>query len=219
MERESDMRKKQVSSVGERVRAAREAKEMSQLDVANLLGLSRAAIAQWESNTTSPSLFKTLEAAKILDVSPEWLAFGSGATPGEVPEPSDIVKLPEMTFTNSKKPTLRQNAWAFQQGWLSGDLHCDPTNLAVWTVEGNSMAPRYQDRDRVLIDTSVSRPTPSGVFLHWNGIGPVLNHIAIRPGEGGPQAILTSLDGTEPFTIPIPELQVIGRVCGVLKPS
>ncbi|XAI95916.1 transcriptional regulator [Microcystis phage Mwe-JY26] len=209
--------KKAISTIGERIRHAREEKEMSQLDVSNLLGLSRAAVAQWESNTTSPSLFKTVEVAKILGVSPEWLAFGINQS--AQPESEDTVRLPEIIFDNGEKPTTIPGAWSLPRDWLRGDLRClSMEKLVVWRVEGSNMAPSYEEGDRVIVDTLASRPSPGGVFLHWDGVGPVLNAIVVRPVEGKPRAIVSSLDSATPsFEAEIESLHIIGRVRGVMK--
>jgi transcriptional regulator with XRE-family HTH domain len=206
-----------VSTVGDRFRLAREEKEMSQSDVSNLLGLSRAAVAQWESNTTSPSLFKVMEASKILNVSPEWLAFG---TESKKPiEDESMAKLPEMRFDDTETPALISDVWSFPVDWLRNDLRCSSlTKLAVWRIEGNNMAPTYDEGDRAIIDTAIKRPSPGGIFLHWDGVGPVLNSIVIRPIDGKPRAIVTSVNpGVPTFEADPDDLTIIGRMKGILR--
>ena len=58
-------------TVGSRIKEARDQKQMTQLDIAKILGISRAAIAQWENETTSPSISTVTEVAKLLETTPQ----------------------------------------------------------------------------------------------------------------------------------------------------
>lgn len=56
------------AEIGERLRQAREAKEMTQLDVSRRLCVSRALISQYEIGDTTVSLDYLRRLSKILDV-------------------------------------------------------------------------------------------------------------------------------------------------------
>lgn len=64
--------------IGARIRKARLAAGISQVRLANLLGVTRSACSQWElsGGGTSPRGERLAEIAKLLDVSYEWLATG-----------------------------------------------------------------------------------------------------------------------------------------------
>lgn len=69
-----------MPQLSERIRAAREQKEMTKAVVARSLGVNPSAVAQWEmENGTSPSSAHLAKLAKLLDVAYEWLATGRGA--------------------------------------------------------------------------------------------------------------------------------------------
>ena len=58
-------------------KAAREGREVRQVDAADEMEISRSAYNQWESGGTEPkgrAVYERL--AKYMDVSPGWLAFG-----------------------------------------------------------------------------------------------------------------------------------------------
>jgi transcriptional regulator with XRE-family HTH domain len=67
----------------ERLRNLRKSKGLAQEDVAKSLsrvceeGVSRAAVGQWESGVTVPSLEMIQALGEVLDVDPGDLAFGS----------------------------------------------------------------------------------------------------------------------------------------------
>jgi transcriptional regulator with XRE-family HTH domain len=84
---------------GKRVRQARFAlsartgRQVTQAEIAQQLGLSGAAVGQWENGTKEPTLATIEGLARALDVSVAWLAFGVGsaadvdAPPLAMPDP------------------------------------------------------------------------------------------------------------------------------------
>ena len=68
--------------LAERIKQARQSKNLSQKQLASNIGVSGSAISQYESNSyfhSEPSIKKLIAISKALDVSIEWLATGRGA--------------------------------------------------------------------------------------------------------------------------------------------
>ncbi|PWV58865.1 helix-turn-helix domain-containing protein [Plasticicumulans acidivorans] len=66
------------STIGERIRIAREAKGWSQLKLGEAVGVSRAAVSQWESGESKGLKPENLvAAARELGVDIEWLVTGT----------------------------------------------------------------------------------------------------------------------------------------------
>lgn len=61
-----------------RILCSRKDKKFSQQALADLIGVSRSALAQWETSMSSPSLSNLRKIAETLEVSFEWLATGRG---------------------------------------------------------------------------------------------------------------------------------------------
>ena len=61
-----------------RILRSRKEKKLSQQALADLIGVSRSALAQWETEMSSPSLQNLRKMAELLNVSFEWLATGRG---------------------------------------------------------------------------------------------------------------------------------------------
>ncbi|WP_422133991.1 helix-turn-helix domain-containing protein [Endozoicomonas sp. ALD040] len=61
-----------------RILRSRKEKRYSQQVLADLIGVSRSALAQWETEMSSPSLENLRKMAELLEVSFEWLATGRG---------------------------------------------------------------------------------------------------------------------------------------------
>ena len=69
-----------MKTIAYRLRAARQRKGLSQQDLGDLTGVSRAAVNQWEKKVgaTTPTGPNLVAAANALGVEPEWLAKGIG---------------------------------------------------------------------------------------------------------------------------------------------
>ena len=56
---------------------------VSQMALANRLGVSRQAVSRWESGDTTPSIDKLKALAKLYDVSLDWLCSDANDTANE----------------------------------------------------------------------------------------------------------------------------------------
>ena len=77
-----------------RILCSRKDKKLSQQALADLIGVSRSALAQWETAMSSPSLENLRKMAESLHVSFEWLATGRGNQylhqPGDMVSDDDV---------------------------------------------------------------------------------------------------------------------------------
>ncbi len=208
-----------MKTVGGRIRALREKESLTQQDIAKIMGMSRAGVAQWELNVTSVSIQKAVELAKLLHTTPQFLAFGIDGQPKiEYIERPDSARIPEVMFGAKPTEVTELRNWTVPQDYLKGELHVLSTeNLIIWRVEGSDMAPSYEYGDKVIVDMNAKRPSPSGIFLVWDGVGPALRNVAVVPVGGKPTARVATLDGKETFEVAIDKLTIIGRARGVLK--
>ena len=60
-----------------RIREARHRLQLTQIDLADRIGVHQSSVAYWESGKTRPRSATLLTLALALDVAPEWLEFGS----------------------------------------------------------------------------------------------------------------------------------------------
>ncbi len=74
-----------MRTISDRLKYALELRGMKASDLARELGLSKASISQWLSSTTKElSASNALNAAKVLNVDPYWLVFGTGSPETEL---------------------------------------------------------------------------------------------------------------------------------------
>ena len=71
-----------------RLRARRVQCWLRQEELAQILGVSRSALTQWELGKTEPSLAMIEKVAEALAVTPEYLMFGTGAPDQSQEHPS-----------------------------------------------------------------------------------------------------------------------------------
>lgn len=79
-------------SIGERIMELRKEKDLSQGQLADMIGVSRQAVSKWENDSASPDTMKLIRLADALDTEIEYLA--TGKKPVYLPAPV-VVNLSE----------------------------------------------------------------------------------------------------------------------------
>jgi transcriptional regulator with XRE-family HTH domain len=77
------------ASFGEKIKQRREDKKLSQFELAKLLGITPAAVCQWETRGTVPRAKTLAKVAEVLNVSEQFLAEGPN---GAEPSPPGMTK-------------------------------------------------------------------------------------------------------------------------------
>jgi transcriptional regulator with XRE-family HTH domain len=80
-----------MTNIGERLKDKRIARGWNQRQIADIAGVTNAAVSKWESNGgASISAIVALKLAQKLNVNPFWLIFGQG-------EANDKVHVPDLS--------------------------------------------------------------------------------------------------------------------------
>lgn len=206
----------QLVTVGSRIVEARKAKDMTQLDLAKRLGISRAAVGQWEIDATSPSIAKLEEVAMILNVEPQWLAYNVKAGEARVvyrnPERDNITWLDELKFGDDPDKLEATDKWGIPAEYLTRELGASLSDSAICTVNSHAVEPEFEYNDKVVVDRSDTKPSPAGVFVYWDGIGFAFARMQAIPGAE-PKVRISSKIG-ETMDMPLNDVKIIGRVRG-----
>ena len=64
-------------SLGSRINQQRAAHGLSQVDLADLLEVSRQSVSKWETDGSVPDLDKLVKMCQVFQVSLDWLVLGS----------------------------------------------------------------------------------------------------------------------------------------------
>lgn len=201
--REHDM----AESLGQRIRKAREdAGYRTQGALANLMGISRSAVSQWETGATIPTHENLKEISGICNVPLDWLATGrahrrkmtaSSLTIGyvapwdeETPLADDEVELPlfrEVELAaGSGRTYVQENRGAklrFAKSTLSRK-GIDPSQAACCYVSGDSMAPILPDGSTVAVNTDERQVVDGKLYAIDHGGLLRVKYLYRLPGGG-----------------------------------
>lgn len=67
-------------TVGERISKLRKSKNLSQVQLAKLLDVTRQAVSKWENDLAAPDTLKLIQLADVLETDTEYLATGNHST-------------------------------------------------------------------------------------------------------------------------------------------
>ena len=79
-------------SIGERISELRKQQDLSQVQLADALQVSRQAVSKWENDQTAPDTLKLIQLANVLDTDVEYLATGKHA-PSPLPQVVTVEKV------------------------------------------------------------------------------------------------------------------------------
>jgi repressor LexA len=150
------------TSIGERLRAARENKEMDQASLAGKVGVVTRTLQRWEKGEQIPDGLAITRIAKATNVQPTWLLTGDGEMYPSPPHPENVFSLPgarrkrvrltELPLISSvpagKVATMFHPDYV--DDFVTVDDIKDPGAFAL-KVKGNSMSPRIEDGDIVIV--------------------------------------------------------------------
>ncbi|NBI08895.1 XRE family transcriptional regulator [Colidextribacter sp. OB.20] len=87
-------------SLGSRIYEQRTAHSLSQVDLADLLEVSRQSVSKWETDASVPDLDKLVKMCKVFGVSLDWLVLGKAPEPppdAPLPAPAQLPSLSRQT--------------------------------------------------------------------------------------------------------------------------
>jgi repressor LexA len=160
------------SSIGERIRKARENKEIDQSTLAAKAGIASRTVQRWEKGEQVPGGDFLLQIARFTGVRPDWLLTGDGDMYLRTDRRTNILRFhPDKSFRKvnlveipllSSVPAGRTAAIFHPEHverFVTVDNLNDPGAFAL-VVKGSSMSPKIEDGDIVVV--SPQREAHSG---------------------------------------------------------
>jgi len=151
------------TTIGERLRTARENKEMDQTTLAEKIGVVTRTLQRWEKGEQVPDGVSITRIAKATNVQPTWLLTGEGEMyPPPPSRPDNVYTLPSAGRRRNRLAELPLIS-SVPAGKVSTMFHPDHVDNYVTVddvkdpgafalkVKGNSMAPRIEDGDVVIV--------------------------------------------------------------------
>ena len=157
-----------VESVGDRIRRLRKSLGLTQVKLAQMLGIKAPSVVQWESDKTNLSGENLLNAAKLFGVTPDYILYGgeieqSAAPNMEMAQP-DIHRIPVISYVQAGVWTAPNEIRECDgnMAYITTDLELGTRAFAI-VIRGNSMEPEFTEGDLVLIDPD--EPLHPGDFV------------------------------------------------------
>ena len=144
--------------------------------IADILKLTPKAVSKWFNAETMPSAANTYVLADFLGVTPEWLTFGDvknfdkNAAFVEVIKSFHYPLLSPVQAGYFTEVNLLSNADEITQYEMISSQVKASQNAFYLKIVGNSMAPRFQEGDMVLIDPEII-PSPGDFVAAINEDG------------------------------------------------
>lgn len=224
-----------MSTVGERVRKAREKAGLNQTELATRIGVTAQAIQHLEANPKATSRH-LIAIARELSVSPEWLEGGRGrmedpgrdwaGPPHALSKRDNLVEIGGSEFARLPVYDIRFAAGAgavnyeetpidyhlLSMSFLRSLTDAPLTMLGMFQASGDSMEETIHNRDWVVTDLRFNRLVNPGIYaLVFEGEG-LIKRVS-RHLETGAVTLISDNRRYEPQIIKKPDrLQVVGRV-------
>lgn len=211
-------------TIAERIKKARGARDLTQRDLAEAVGVSPQAVQQWEKGGTSPRGTRLEKLGAALGVSPQWITHGTGDGPreeGVIVEPVQVPPLSRIPIvgTTQAGPDAHWLELGYPAGW--GDEYVDmpsydPNSYAL-RVKGTSMGSRIREGDAIVVSPN-SQPQPGEEVVVRTIDGQVMvKELAFfRRGEIGLDSVG---EGFGRILLKQSEVEFIHSVVGIVLPS
>lgn len=140
------------------------------VDIVNRTGLSKGTVSQWLNGHTQPRGDNLLILSEALSASPEWLQFGVISQDSHtIQHGFKTYEVPVLDIQLSAGCGVDPGSEAVVKTLpvpepLLEEFNVSPQNASIVAVKGDSMETTLRDGDRIVIDTSQSRPTNNGIF-------------------------------------------------------
>jgi phage repressor protein C with HTH and peptisase S24 domain len=219
-----------METVGDRIRALRKSKDLSQPAFGRLFDVQGQAVSQWERNLGIKR--ENLEKiAAHFGISGDWLSTGLGEkfrqTNDGIPNmgydtrPTQVY-IPEFEVRNFTMNALEMDdspereSWSVPGKWISGEMQIGPHAAVIFGVEGIAMSPVLEPGDRVIIDTASTDPGLESIYAVLDRKTVLIRYVQMVRG-GSPDRIICRC--ANPAFGPIELIldsvtKIIGRVVG-----
>lgn len=220
-----------MKTVGQRVKARREALGLSQDQVAKAAGIKQSTIANLEGGRNKATR-QVVQLAAALRCRAQWLAEGKGDpelpgnTPATPPHSSDIVDVPKLAVKASAGNGVEQPDGDYVVGtvqipleFIRRRMSCTaPKNLRTIMAYGDSMADTLNDGDVIFVDVGIRQIDVDGVYVVQINGELFIKRFQRLPLENSLRMISDNKLKYEPQNIPydlLKKVEVLGRAVWV----
>ncbi|EPT8324463.1 TPA: S24 family peptidase [Providencia alcalifaciens] len=167
----------------DRIKQARLAKDMTQAELADAVGVSPQSVQQWETST-EPRKNRVMKIAEILGVDANWLLFGKPDSENR----KDVVKI-ELEDDSNVQGRYKVEILDIEASAGAGVMVLDDfietitaieysaeeakrlfggrpaETVKMITVKGDSMSETFEPRDQIFVDITVNHFDGDGIYV------------------------------------------------------
>lgn len=108
--------------------------------------------------------------------------------------------------------------WIMPASLFENRTRAAPDKIRIFAVHGDAMAPDLSPGEQVLVDLSDTTPSPPGLFVVSDGMGPIIRQCEYVPHSDPPEIRLSARNGKyAPYTVPLRKAAISGRVIAKLQ--
>ncbi|WP_407408976.1 XRE family transcriptional regulator [Acinetobacter sp.] len=145
-----------MDHLGTRLRQLRKEKNITQQQLAELIGVSKTSIIYWEKGDNLPKHDSLVHLSKILGVSPTYLM--QGKTIDNTEEDNNYILtsrlIPLLSWKQANQPESLNNIDANHKDWLAAHPNMVKDCYAL-KVLGESMLPEFRPNDHIYVTTNI----------------------------------------------------------------
>ena len=158
---------KDMDHLGTRLKQLRKNKNITQQQLAELIGVSKTSIIYWEKGDNLPKHDSLITLGKVLGVSPTYLM--QGKTVDNLEENTSYIIpnrfIPLMSWQQANQEDSLKNINANHKDWLAAHPNMTKDCYAL-EVLGESMLPEFRPHDYLYVTTNLeSQPLKTGDFV------------------------------------------------------
>ncbi|ENJ7583126.1 helix-turn-helix transcriptional regulator [Providencia rettgeri] len=172
-----------MKTMRDRIKQARLAKDMTQAELADAVGVSPQSVQQWETST-EPRKNRVMKIAEILGVDANWLLFGKPDSENR----KDVVKI-ELEDDSNVQGRYKVEILDIEASAGAGVMVLDDfietitaieysaeeakrlfggrpaETVKMITVKGDSMSETFEPRDQIFVDITVNHFDGDGIYV------------------------------------------------------
>lgn len=170
-------------TINDRILSRRKLLKLSQLELANRIGITRVSVGKWESGLNQPKGRYLNDLAAALGVSVDWLLTGKdgdrggisdiqppgyhNVEPAVIPQGSRVPILSYVQAGNWREVCEQATTFDGNVEYVSASVDIGPCGFGLW-LRGNSMTPFFNEGDLIIVDPDES-PRPGDYVVAKNG--------------------------------------------------